>query len=693
MQTDVDENAAWNEIAPVLDEALNELTATERQAILLRFFDHKTMRELGATVGVSEDAAKMRVSRALDRLRERLGGHGLACSAIALGTMLGDRSVEAAPSSLVAALMCLSFPIPAGVGGGAGFFGPLLHVARAKLIAGVAATVLVGVATFLFFRSQDRAGQITTVDAARNTPPNVAQNQPLAALATEDINTATAERAPDPLKLLETVAQARQRITSGSMDLQLSIDQVERGHKQTDHLQLKALFDDQKLRTESFGHEYSYTAVGDASAAQEARIQAEGLDKEAAVRAGLLKGFDSHYVTTYDGAALLRYWENDGRPVGTTIDDPTKGSHTHVFDPRVLGLTPSPSVTDTIESCLAYTRAAAVQLVGKESVEGAAAWHVRVVFPASSAIKRDFWIDAGVPSRVLKQEFNGNTVISKYDATNLHDPIPTEVHSVNFYGMQRSRVEKRVVRRSGQFNVPVDPVSFTLPGLGMPVGTAVSDIRISRGIGYWTGAGLSEGLPAKTAEPQTPPDRAELLAILENQPSSLSAFESAKWILLNTPDGSDVDKAAEVILQEHIRGTNLVDLCLELERMRHSCSRKLLEAMIEKNPNKEAQGNACFTLATLLKDQANYGQNKEATAEAEKFFERVITDFGQVKRHGRKLAAQAEPELSELRRLTIGKPAPEIEGEDLDGQSMKLSDYRGKVVVLTFWRGAGYPET
>lgn len=45
----------------------------------------------------------------------------------------------------------------------------------------------------------------------------------------------------------------------------------------------------------------------------------------------------------------------------------------------------------------------------------------------------------------------------------------------------------------------------------------------------------------------------------------------------------------------------------------------------------------------------------------------------------------AKPELSELRRLTIGKTAPEIEGQDLDGQPMKLSDYRGKIVVLTFW--------
>ena len=64
----------------------------------------------------------------------------------------------------------------------------------------------------------------------------------------------------------------------------------------------------------------------------------------------------------------------------------------------------------------------------------------------------------------------------------------------------------------------------------------------------------------------------------------------------------------------------------------------------------------------------------------------------------RTIAEYAEGELSELRRLKIGEVAPEIEGEDVDGKRFKLSDYRGKVVVLTFsgnWCGpcrAMYPD-
>ena len=52
-----------------------------------------------------------------------------------------------------------------------------------------------------------------------------------------------------------------------------------------------------------------------------------------------------------------------------------------------------------------------------------------------------------------------------------------------------------------------------------------------------------------------------------------------------------------------------------------------------------------------------------------------------------KLAEDARAELDEIRNLAVGKPAPEIIGTDLDGQPFKLSDYRGKVVLLTFWAG------
>src|SRR5215472_5316495 len=108
MQTDPAEDIAWKEMTPVLDEALDALSEEDRQVILLRFFDQRTMADLGRALGVTEDAAKMRVSRALGRLRTQLGGLGVPCSAALLGTLLFERSVQAAPSGLASVLATIS---------------------------------------------------------------------------------------------------------------------------------------------------------------------------------------------------------------------------------------------------------------------------------------------------------------------------------------------------------------------------------------------------------------------------------------------------------------------------------------------------------------------------------------------------------------------------------------------------------
>ena len=94
--------SVWEEIEPLLDEALRELGEQDRRAILLRFFLRKPMRDVGTVLGTTEAAAKMRVGRALERLRDWFTQRGVACSSAALGALLLDRAVSAAPSDLVA---------------------------------------------------------------------------------------------------------------------------------------------------------------------------------------------------------------------------------------------------------------------------------------------------------------------------------------------------------------------------------------------------------------------------------------------------------------------------------------------------------------------------------------------------------------------------------------------------------------
>jgi hypothetical protein len=106
----------------------------------------------------------------------------------------------------------------------------------------------------------------------------------------------------------------------------------------------------------------------------------------------------------------------------------------------------------------------------------------------------------------------------------------------------------------------------------------------------------------------------------------------------------------------------------------------------------EVRGRACIALAGMLKQRAEGlpdAERKEAeklNKESETLFERVVEKYADVKgNRGGNLADDAKKQLFELRFLSKGKPAPEIEGEDLDGKQFKLSDYKGKVVLIDFW--------
>jgi RNA polymerase sigma factor (sigma-70 family) len=92
----------WNDLAPIVDQAIDELDTTDRSAIVLRFFDQKDLRSIGEALGLSEDAAQKRVSRALDKLRGILQARGVTLSLAGLSTLLSANIIEAVPASLSA---------------------------------------------------------------------------------------------------------------------------------------------------------------------------------------------------------------------------------------------------------------------------------------------------------------------------------------------------------------------------------------------------------------------------------------------------------------------------------------------------------------------------------------------------------------------------------------------------------------
>jgi RNA polymerase sigma factor (sigma-70 family) len=94
----------WNQIAPFLDEALNCLGQKEHDAVVLRFFDGKELEQVGAAMGTTEDAARMRVNRGVEKLRTFFAKRGVTLSAAAMTEAVAANSVQAAPAGLAAAV-------------------------------------------------------------------------------------------------------------------------------------------------------------------------------------------------------------------------------------------------------------------------------------------------------------------------------------------------------------------------------------------------------------------------------------------------------------------------------------------------------------------------------------------------------------------------------------------------------------
>ena len=102
------EHETWTHIEPLLDDALGKLGQKDHDALVLRFFEHKNFSEVGAALGASEDAAKMRVQRALEKLRKFFTQRGVTHSSAAITGAISAHSVTAAPVGLAKTISVLA---------------------------------------------------------------------------------------------------------------------------------------------------------------------------------------------------------------------------------------------------------------------------------------------------------------------------------------------------------------------------------------------------------------------------------------------------------------------------------------------------------------------------------------------------------------------------------------------------------
>jgi len=185
-------------------------------------------------------------------------------------------------------------------------------------------------------------------------------------------------------------------------------------------------------------------------------------------------------------------------------------------------------------------------------------------------------------------------------------------------------------------------------------------------------------------------------------------------MVAGSSDGS-AQRVVKLVLRDHLKSDKLAPIC---DRMRFSFRPEfepLLVAAIKENPHRDVHGLAQLALAQLLHNQLRLMDLASDRPELAKRYG-TIYGRGYIDRLGRigrdqlvkrmetayeaavkfddvtnipfktSVAEKAKSELYELRHLSKGKLAPEIQGQDQDGRQFKLTDYRGKVVLMYFWQ-------
>jgi RNA polymerase sigma factor (sigma-70 family) len=145
----------WNQIAPLLDGATEQLGQKDHDALVLRFFENKKFAEVGANLGASEDAAKMRVNRALEKLRKFFTKRGVSSTTAIIAGTISANSVQAAPVALAKSVTAVAI-VKGSIATASTFTlvkGTMKMIAwlKSKFAAGVGATALLvgGVATVI----------------------------------------------------------------------------------------------------------------------------------------------------------------------------------------------------------------------------------------------------------------------------------------------------------------------------------------------------------------------------------------------------------------------------------------------------------------------------------------------------------------------------------------------------------------
>jgi thiol-disulfide isomerase/thioredoxin len=214
--------------------------------------------------------------------------------------------------------------------------------------------------------------------------------------------------------------------------------------------------------------------------------------------------------------------------------------------------------------------------------------------------------------------------------------------------------------------------------------------------------------------PKPVPSAARLVSWADRNPKEPVAADLLATVVRHGRFTVEAQKAANILSRDHLdlHGVQFAETAMQLMVWPMPVAEKWLRAYLDKSPNRQTRAMACFELALYKKWlleraiqemdadwieqlEKNFGKGStdylkeldsdRLTDDAISLLDQLIGEFGDVEWFGARLADNARPLHFQLSKLAIGKAAPEIEADDLDGVPFRLTQYRGRVVVLTFW--------
>ncbi len=331
--------ADWNQLRPVIEDVMHELDDRDRHAVLLRYFQNKTLHEVGAALNLTENAARMRVDRALDKLRGKLARHGITTTAAALAVVMTANAVQAAPAGLAATISI------AAIAGSALQTSTLIAATKTiamttiqKTIVAAALAAAVGTGIYAVHQGGQLRGQIQSLEDQQapltaqiqqlEQGRNRASNQ-LAALQAENARLKSGSNTTELLKLRGQVGTLRQRAAANEaksnqpasgLDKMMSDPAMKEFIRQAQKEKIKSMYADlfKELKLAPEQSDRFLELLCDIASKSMERITSPGTSDQSAADAMADLGKQLHALLGDAGTARFKEY-SDEIPARTTV--------------------------------------------------------------------------------------------------------------------------------------------------------------------------------------------------------------------------------------------------------------------------------------------------------------------------------------------------------------------------------------